>query len=109
MSLQADPFADRLEAMFADADPAPDAEAFALKVEHRIAVEARVRRTVYTACFAGAVGIAVLILTLTRGRMPSLAGLEANTINWAYQLGPAAGAMLLIWLIAELSPTPYRL
>ena len=108
MSLQADPFEDRLEAMFADAAPAPDAELFALKVERRIAVEARVRRNVYTASLAGAAGVAVLILAVTRGRMPSLAGLEANTVNWLYQLGPAAGAMLLIWLIAEMSPTPYR-
>lgn len=108
MSLQADPFEDRLEAMFADAAPAHDAEAFALKVEQRIAASARTRRRVYGACIAGAVGVAVLILALTRAKMPNLSVFEANASGWATQLWPAAAAMFVIWLIAELSPTAYR-
>jgi hypothetical protein len=111
MSQQADAFEDRLAAMFADPPPAPDAELFATAVERRLAANARLRRRVYAACLAGSLGLAFLILTVTGGwgaDLPGLVNFEAFTFDWMNQLGPAVGALLLVWLIVELAPTPYR-
>ncbi len=108
MERQADPFEDRLEALFADPPPAADAETFALAVERRIADQVRLRRMVYGGCLAGAFIGALVILALAGGAqaMPDLAGADATA--WLERFGPVLGAALLIWLVAELAPSPYR-
>ena len=99
-------FENRLEAMFADPPPAPDAEAFARAVERRLAGENRQRRLVLAGSSVGGLiaGLAVLAVSAAgRGGLSAIAD-----SSWIAQAGPFVIAAAGAWALVELSAAMSR-
>ncbi len=114
MPSSADPFEQGLEAMFANPPEAPDAEDFVLSLERRLAAEERRRRLVYGVCTAAAGLGAAAVFAISGFLGGSTRALSATALaasemdfswSWVAQTAPILGVAVVIWILAELSPS----